>query len=370
MSIKPDKMIYVYSNDTKNEMSWLKTMWSGKCLESIIADPFKYEDCHKMATEILVKYINDELILNFTGGTKIISIAFFNAFFSAGKRNVYIDSQNHRILSVLKDEIKYDELIPEIDITTHLGLYGKRFKAGGHKINPKEANNRKLFEKYISGNFQFFGGTLMLPYAQKRSAEKEWKFDKKNQNILPRIDVHTTEETMKRITGSNIQYNAADQKVTLELNNLSDKQIFYISGRDANDYICGEWYESYLVSKFTETGLFSDIKHNIKILYSDPASPNTPEFQIDIAALKRDVLYIFEVKTGNFRQESINKLTAVKEFVGGTYAVPIIISYFKNYDSNLLKKAEDHNIDCMTNETIDNFLEELKNPINAQNIRT
>ncbi len=121
---EPEKCIFLYTEESKQQMSWLKNSIKISS-ETIKIDTYDYNDIQTKCIEIINKLNDDELILNYTCGTKIMSIAAFEIFAIHRKKTFYIDSENQRILEQDAGEnIKHKRSL-RFSVKDYLKIYGQ-----------------------------------------------------------------------------------------------------------------------------------------------------------------------------------------------------------------------------------------------------
>ena len=94
---EPDKCIFLFTEESTQQMEWLKKA-VGLPKETIKIDSYNYENIQEKCQKIIKDYGEEELILNYTCGTKIMSIASFEIFMLHRKKTFYVDSENQKIL--------------------------------------------------------------------------------------------------------------------------------------------------------------------------------------------------------------------------------------------------------------------------------
>jgi hypothetical protein len=351
--INPDKIIYLNTNATKNHSNWLKSAINIDS-EIYTIDAYDYVNIYETVKSLVLKYKSDgenELILNFTGGTKIMSFASLNVFNEFKLDSIYIDSENNKILYFsVKDKFYQKEIGCKISIKDYFKIYGQDIKINpvisiDNNINAK--NELKVFlvnnlPKYIN---------LIAAYSREYN---------KNNNYFHKDQFFKNKE-------SSVQWNKSDKKLTVKFQLSGQAKIFefFGDGKEYSKYLTGGWFEDVCFEEMKNSKVFDETLMNVEI--PDLKKENIKN-ELDIVAIKNDTLYIFECKSGDIKQDFIYKLKSIKENYGGTYAKIIFLSYFPVNNANNKERIKEYNINLILFKYLNQFLSEIVNPEYKKNI--
>lgn len=301
--IKPQKIILLFSKGSEKQKNNYINAFNYIEFESIEINPFDYNDVVSNVKNIVKNNTDSELILNFTGGTKIMSLASFQVFKEKKLPSIYVDSENDKIY-VYKDGLDYVEDM-NINITAEEYL-----KLNGHvyhfNIQNEPDYSRKKYYEYLEENYTDKISRFLTAINEKFEENKK-KFYKNNTRI--------EEESYKYLWDDNLQTSI------ITLNN----HRFEIKGKDSIKYITGLWFEDLVYyKKFSGTNYYNEIIRNVHI--QDKRSKQDM-IELDVIGLFRNNLHLFEFKSGKPRREAINNLRTIKEQLG-TYTKLFLISYF------------------------------------------
>ena len=95
--IKPDKTILLYSKGSIKQKDNYKNVITQSDIEEYQVEAFDFFGISKCIEKIIDQYKRNDIILNFTCGTKIMSLASFEVFRNTGHLSIYIDSENNKI---------------------------------------------------------------------------------------------------------------------------------------------------------------------------------------------------------------------------------------------------------------------------------
>ncbi|HEY9188102.1 MAG TPA: DUF1887 family CARF protein [Ignavibacteria bacterium] len=321
----PDKCIFLYTKNSKKQMEWLKKSFDVKTEEKEII-PYDYDDIQNKCKEIIDNHRNDELILNYTCGTKIMSIASFEIFLMKRLKTFYVDSENQRILEQYQNENIVKDLSLNISVNDYVRVYGNKVKELG-SINPE----LESLGDYILTNFK-----KLSDYLLKAAKESN------------KIKTNTYENKGIQIKGNN-------KIVYLKL--LEDTFTIGVPYSEVFSFIKGGWLEYVVYKKLVNTNLFDDIRVNVKIDWENDVNRKESNFknEIDIFCTLKGVAYFFECKSGGVSQDVIYRYKALKEFLGGTYSKVVFVTFFP-VSSEQKEKLKDFGFELCNINYFDDFI--------------
>lgn len=216
---------------------------------------------------------NHEYFVNLTGGTKMISIACYEAFRNHKSKMYYVEIAKNNCIVLDEHEIKTEPFNHEITLKEYLGLYGYDFNSN-QKLAKTPAQTKLLFNK----------------------------IKEKNYNAL-------SHQLIKDVV----------------LNNLK------LNDENESNYYKGLWFEEYIFNLFKDKNQLNStqIALNVQVRKYKAIGYNDNEF--DVMFIKNNKLYVIECKSsiGKYQEYDKNmeaflyKLRAsVKEF--GLQVIPIL----------------------------------------------
>lgn len=337
--VNPDKVLLVYSKDSEIQLSRIKNTLSFN-YDTLEVSPYDLEDCYKKLMNKLIEYSEDEMIMNLTSGTKIMSFAAFKIFDESNLEMIYVDSQNHSLITINKDKsIKKTSLNLVFGINDYFSIYGYEIKTENDRFPDNEAY-RKLME--ICSKY----------YMQMKNVISDI-----NRQIK---DGKTLIEAKDNSGQCYIRYNYNKSKGIFSITQGRNVIKMELDSMEMIDYITGFWFEDYIFSKIQNSGIFDENKKNVKIyLIRENLQPEYLN-EFDIVGIKNQTLYIFECKTGNIDKSIIEKLRLIKS-ITGTYSKIYLISLFRPTNSSVIERINDFNIQLVNYSDTDKFFEDLKN---------
>ncbi len=139
-TINPDKNVYVYTEAAHKNLDQIKSVLSRES-DDLYVTPYDYNENIKILQNYIFANLkgSNQLILNFTGGTKISSLASFELFRNLGNDAVYINSENDEIIYFKGEEFpKIEKINVSISPKAYLKLHGHSIKSD----NFNELNER------------------------------------------------------------------------------------------------------------------------------------------------------------------------------------------------------------------------------------
>lgn len=303
---------------------------------------------------LLSLYPDWHFVLNATGGTKALSMAFFMEF--QGAEIIYTDSDGVGFIRHLSDVQHPPEptgrLVPSITDFLYCQGYTEVARSGPDWT--AEAERLQSVSNHLAqvmGNGSFVASQLNTwrtkVERQAFGSEKPAKFSPHQQesmvaDVISQMHYHFKGKFAK--TASFL----ADQGLLVALNDLPDCYLF--SNRDAMDYLGGGWLEqwAWLQARACQP---HEMAANLEVLaksgsQSDPDQDKDNE--LDLVVLHNNRLLIAECKTIQWRgqsakQEIFNKLDALGTHARGLFGKTLLITAYP-LDERAMRRAKAYNI--------------------------
>lgn len=232
------------------------------------------EDSVKDIDDKLVTHLtfedDDELLVNITGGTKIMSLAVYNFFTRSGSGDIFY-------IPIGKNEIKHifplrknrvSEITNRVNLLEYLTAYGVKVKDSSFQskntlLKTKEETSN-LFKSFLSDRDKMFKAAETIRNAKLRGK----KIVKENQPDF---------------------FEVANIFNEVGVNWVNENEI----SKDETKYITGEWFEEYVYPRIKEWLGKGDeeIALGLQLLKND--TPN----EYDIMFTHNNALYVIECKT-------------------------------------------------------------------------
>ncbi len=273
-------------------------------------------DVRAWASELLIRlkrdYPGEDIVLNLTGGNKIMSLGFWEAFREEKCRIIYTDTTHNRI-EMLKEGIAPPvpptPLENVLNVPTYLSIQGFEFisSSSDHEEWRKNTLSRKDLTQYLAqqastlgslfSSFNFMAHKEILTFRQIPHG-----------NWVPAL--------LKLVTHNLIRWE------------IRQKEFEFVDD-SARYFLNGGWLEEY--AYLQADGKFFDVKSNVKV----QSQTNHVENEFDLVVCHQNKLAIVECKTGNLEgkySENNNatdiayKAETLRQAVGGRLAQTIIVT--------------------------------------------
>lgn len=330
--IKPD-LIYVAITQGMNQqgeslIAELKS--TGKKVERLnIENENSLQALTKQYESWLLDHQDDEIIVNLTGGTKLMSIAAYQLFSNYGFRCFYQNLNPNQIVW-LDDE----SIISNIGEKIGLERYLKQYQFETIK-KQKLADVEKSYKDYV--DILFYELCKIGRYGEICS-------------LISKINAHTAKPKIADLKNFYLNYNeeAFVQHLSHEtgLFKLKGQTIEWETEQD-RAFLAGGWLEV-LTAELLKGGDFRDIHLSVEIAKSTQRIKAKTFQEIDVMAMQQQKLVMIECKTVNWKSEknpttkasdAIYKLSALGD-IGGLNTKPIFVSLYDLPDAAKTRAAE------------------------------
>jgi len=318
--LSPEKVILLVSPDKKIQADRIEGViksWKIDTERHPIS-PFDLESGRDTCLDILTRIEDKEVILNVTGGTKIMALAAFEVFREMKRPILYIDTQNREIQRIhhTSEKLAFESVLK---IKPYLASYGQKIFAEDTDEQRVSGHSSviSMFLRDINKYERAIG--IMNKYAAPLRNVRTFPFEVE-------IDKHDLSKPYFE-----------DVLVLLQKQNVikyKDNKIIFSHYHDVN-FVSGGWLEEYVysvVKKITP----DDIKMGVRVEW-DQKGPEPPTNEYDVIFTMKNRLYIIECKTKRFEGEDreptsadpIYKLDSLRDAAGGLFGKGMLVSYRK-----------------------------------------
>mgnify|MGYP004702574415 CR=1 FL=1 len=241
---------------------------TGQILDSIIVDQFSFDDIeNKLDNFQFEEY--EKIIVNLTGGTKVMTLAAFDFFKDLGAEIYYLTGSDDVLIKLAPGRKKKVETIK-----TQVNLE-QFFQGYGFEI--KETSSSSISSLYTERFFEMFTKGLISEYNDVLSQLRE----KRGNRIT---DFSTFEGLSNFLANIEFPLNTDGE--------LSKHEVKYLTG---------EWFEEFVSKRLIEElQLTSDhIKTGIVISKKNKDGASIPN-ELDVVFIWKNKIYLIECKTSVF----------------------------------------------------------------------
>lgn len=331
--VNPDLNLFLCTEQSENQFAvFKKTMVNSS---SEIIEAWDYEKIKNQISTILDRFKDDVVILNFTAGNKIMSLAAFDLFREKSKDCLYVNTEKDEFIFFdnSKNKIIYSPIKVKLDIIEILSINNQEYNFGLENLSPEYEKLKEIISK------------------DKDLIQELLKMALKFNNSQKDFD-----EEIKRKSWKGSQIKFSNEKSFVRLVN-NGNEIFNLSedGKDLLEILFGKWFEYSCLDALKKLNYFDDVRPDITIIRKGTSISEKyrDKNQIDIFGIKGIYSYIFECKAGNIKSEAIDKLISIKENYIGRYSSLFFISKYpldvnNSSHKNVLEKITDNNINHLT----------------------
>ena len=351
---KYDIYLLVHSPESKSEAEKIKENSENKFVFYELS-PVDYPVIWKEIEDILMKYQNDDVYVNISGGTKPWTVAFVTMSVKYDNVHAFYIDQNNVYYDM---DTKTRKQIESIDWETATIL----------KYNNQNGFSRTLLTDYTSDDL------LALKHVKEA---RMWNYDDFNALTIPsgkdkkwkNILENDSEPEKFLETGSFVTFNKKEQTVYLEIfNKRKGLHHWLLKGPHVGEIIFNSgWFEYEVAMMLSRWHYSKEIWLNVKFPYVGGKAKN----EIDIIVNTGGKLLFVECKTSIYNNTDIDKFNNAVRNYGGMGCKALFVTEYKfNFES--LQKCQDSGIMFFTikdkskknrneNELFDMLDNEIKN---------
>mgnify|MGYP003105894061 CR=1 FL=1 len=355
---KPDKVIYLI-DDTKNDLYEQIYECYKRMFNNVIFENFKIKNGDINSINELINSINDEIIVNVTGGERINSLILLNVALSKKCNIIYIDILTKTIYRFGSNLSKSNEEISDFYISDIL-------KASGSEIimDSTELSNDKdviCITKKIYENLDVW-------YKYKKALYNTQAFihDYFNENRITVNLKYLNAEEIKLLRIC-LDYLHKLKSISYEENKNIIEVIF--SNRNIKGFIfkSGTWLEILTNIVVNEIREIDEVKNGVTFLWKEQKGKIRNE--LDILAVKDSVLICISCKDSEkYDENALNELEVYSKRIGGKNIKKILVATKPPCKKCVYERAKAMGIHLViVDSDINVFRKNLSNIINDKN---
>lgn len=297
LSLNIQKVELLYTKEEQRSHKNLKRVLKDTGLKFHInehlIDAYDFEGIRKLCSKLIAE--NNKIVLNTTGGTKVMAFAAYTAFSAAEKPIFYLDSFNSKAIylnpySEAKHPVK-------IDLDTMLAAHG--YKIIGYKKEADMLPTKPLVFHLIK-YFRVLSGCLQQYRRFMHDQVKQFS---------PIINHDFNFEIYSRRKGG-VRVRFDREEIILA---------------DYN-YLDGLWLEE-MVYWMIKNKDWDDLRAGVSLTYFGAKAEPDPLNEVDVMGIKSGKLYLFSCKSGITKdKKDIFELEALRSLAGGTFGKAYFIT--------------------------------------------
>jgi hypothetical protein len=352
-NLRPQKVVMLVSPDMMERSQALENIFKPRGIRTercTIDNPWDAEHISDRILDLLAQYPDGGIALNATGGTKLMSIAAYEAFRSCELPIYYIHPEQDRLLWLSPGK-------PAQDLADRLKLKDYLMAYGAEKVDIPEPAGvtepiRRLTRQLIADIDRYAPELGTLNYLALNADN-------------PRLTVEVDHGPQSRPHLWEL-LEVFEQAGLCRLNGHSLKFVDEQARFTAN----GGWLETYAFAECL--GLkkalgIQDIACNITIS-RHPAGKAAVKNEIDLGLIRANRLHLIECKTKSYRDlaqgsDVLYKLDSLRDLMGGLQGKAMLIS-FNTLDKSSRARAKELNITLCSLSELKNLQQHLKKWLN------
>jgi hypothetical protein len=320
----PDKLHFIVSNESIRNIAILKPLIKDLKYNVYNCDAFDFFSIKSTCEKIIDKIdSNNQITFNLTGGTKIMVLACQAIIFERGLNGFYIN-QDDTLLEIPSYTRK--SINTELSTKEFLDL-------SAHKIlSFNELTNFTLEDFKISSIIELFANKdrkyTVITNAFRKKYNNYNKMPISGKELLPNdIEVAWSPSNIL------IKNHGVD---LFSLKSDHCNQLFFNSG----------WWELIIAKEISKWSKLRELYINCVLPFKTDNSSAKNEIDILINTGKK--LIFVECKSGEVRQDDINKMKVIKQTYGGLISKSLLVSRFLP-SPTIIEKCKELDIDIFYN---------------------
>lgn len=351
-AIKPQKVLMLVSDDMQGRASALENIFKPRGIDvqqQRIADPWDANHISDIILDLLDDYAQGQIALNATGGTKLMSIAAYEAFRSINAPIYYVHPEQDRLLW-LSPKLPAHELADRLKLKDYLIAYGASQVdiPEPHGVKPKV---RELTEAILTRIDHYADALRTLNYLADKADN-------------PKLSVDIEQDTQskpKLLELLELFQHAGLCRLTNHRLSFTDADARFITN--------GGWLELHtygLCLNLKKSLGIQDVACNVTI-HRQPAGKTPITNEIDVALIKANRLHLIECKTKQFDKNAdiLYKLDSLRDLIGGLQAKAMLVS-FNDLGKSTRARAKAMNITLCCKTDLRNLQQHLQTWLTAE----
>lgn len=299
-------------SDTKETLASLASVEVEICDPAV--DAYAFEDTRRTTAEIIGRETPSDIVVNFTGGTKCMSIGAFLATREGGATSLYVDTANEKLVW-FRPESSIQEEPFDLGGRLTVPVY---FYSNGRRIDEQRTRKQALPERA----YELARELLSLWPQCGPTLEEFGRAISQGQNRLSRAGLDVRIANLLKQYGLIAPVADGSWEVT----------------REGRAVLTGKWLEAMAYVLLEGSGYFDDVRVNVCL--------TGIENELDVVVARNGQLAVVECKSGALGgQTTLNKLKAILTTLGRfTRGFFVTSRTADQIDSNFRARATEYGI--------------------------
>ena len=357
MVLKPEKIVLVTTAKMQRQAANLAAVLKENAIQAQDLQLSNEQDFHQIENELLelaARLEGDDVTLNITGGTKLMSVAAQSVAVVSGWRMFYVDADTDRAIWLSQDKASFHLLQEQLKLRHYLRSYGFELPGKPNRVQATAAQQQlthALVQQVGSLENSISALNALAQDAEnRRSLSVSINDSQRDSRSLDVLLRHFEAAQVLAVAGERIQF----------------------ASEAARDFVKGGWLELHAIQAVHQvTGLVGIRDKAMGLEVVDTVTQTRNE--LDIAFMARNRLFVIECKTARIDKpqgrgdraappkanDTLFKLAENCRRIGGLGTRGMLVSYRKLHEPEL-KLAKALGIEVVAGADIARLPEKLK----------
>lgn len=258
----------------------------------------------------------DTVIINVTGGTKLMSFGAFQAGIKMKTPVIYVNTHRDEFTHLNPESIGCSEEkgLPRLFVQDFVDIYGAKIRTEQTELVTSEEVDWMPFVEYVLKHLPEWNKTAEY-------LEKALKGKVKLGRVVGRLNLKRNKNKLLDLT---IMKKLAETKLIGNLSLEGENVSFTINHGKIKWFVkSGTPLELYIFSQIKSLQFIDDIKLGVKFFWDKTNKEVNNE--LDVMFSYKSQLWCISCKSGNLENECLNELEAYANRIGGTFVKKILV---------------------------------------------
>lgn len=355
-NLRPEKIVFIRLKEDQDSFENAKACIKGRLPRTTIVEHVISQQCPIEISQILAKYNEEDVFLNLSGGTKLMSILTFQAARGNKATLIYVDNDKEQILRLNE---RVEVLCPiKVELTVEDIVCSTGAEIIKHSTEIYEKPEFRQLVEFLVANYDMW--KLVKDVLRHGHLVKQCELQPLLIEIiasrLSYMEVKAMEKFLKEL--------AARQLVS-EYKFFFDHIEFTFSHREAKAFVMtiGCWLEALTYHFIKETEEVSNAISGMLFVWDEELEVHN---ELDVVAAVDSHLVSISCKdTANYDVDELNELEVYAEHLGGRKVTKILVStHLPERGEMICQRAEEMGIHIVVfNGNMRSFQKELRDII-------
>lgn len=306
----------------KNLVSSITQRFPGVSIRQKMVQPYDMISTYNCCQEICRQYSDHTVVINVTGGTKLMAFGALRAGLEHSAGLVYVDTARGTFLNLGSEEVNFPGggLLPGLTIDDFISLAGARVIYDRTDFAISQESSLRPLSNYLVENSDSWQETCIFFQRLRKKHLNEDGYFKGPETVSDgKRKYQCRWEILHKLRQADIIFDP-----TLNRSGLSFQiQPLYIE----NDWVfmAGSPLELCAFYRLAELGGIDDVRMGVKYSWNAEDEERKTENELDILISSGARLTCISCKSGNTETAALNELDTYAARLGGTFANKVMV---------------------------------------------